>query len=114
MPGSLRGNATVLAMLLEAGADPNETSTDGVTALMDAAESGDPECVKLLLEAGADPRPILSESRGEFAGYGAADLARRLGHSESADLLDRASREWRDVRRSIMRRGETPTNEIGG
>ena len=91
------GNATVLAMLLDAGADPNETSADGVTALMDAAESGDPECVKLLLEAGADPRPSLSESRGEFAGYGAADLARRLGHSESADLLDRALREWRDV-----------------
>lgn len=64
------------------------------TVFMDAAESGDAETVELLLEAGADPRPALPASKGPFAGMRAADLARRLRHSESAELLDRAEAAW--------------------
>ena len=88
------GNSGVMAMLLAAGADPNEMNSAGTTVLMDAAESGDVETVKLLLEGGADPRPTLPASKGPFAGMRAADLARRLRHEESAELLERAEAEW--------------------
>ena len=40
--------------LLEAGADVNSRDTEGSTALIIAAKSGDTECLKSLLKAGAD------------------------------------------------------------
>ena len=50
------GNATVIEMLLKAGADPNTLTTyDGETVLMTAARSGNPDAVRLLLEHGANP-----------------------------------------------------------
>lgn len=58
------GDATRLALLLAAGADPRVTRPPrhhrggvGVSALARAARTGDAERVRLLLEAGADPAP---------------------------------------------------------
>lgn len=40
--------------MLEANADPNDTTEDGGTVLQDAAYQGDDLIVKFLLEANAD------------------------------------------------------------
>lgn len=40
---------------VRAGADVDVKDNDGVTALMNAAESGSLECVQALLNKGADP-----------------------------------------------------------
>jgi len=51
-----RGNAVpLMALLLEAGADPNVQNAAGDTALHLAVENKFPEIVTLLLKAGADP-----------------------------------------------------------
>ena len=52
---SLNGSASILARLLEAGADPNATQPGGETALMTAARTGALDAVEILLEHGADP-----------------------------------------------------------
>jgi ankyrin repeat protein len=49
-----QGHSPVVAALLKAGADPNQTNDLGTTALMWAAASGSVDVVKLLLDAGAD------------------------------------------------------------
>jgi uncharacterized protein len=46
----------VMELLLQRRADPNATSHTGMTPLMAAAESGDPQAVRLLLDHHADPR----------------------------------------------------------
>ena len=48
-------HATVVRMLLDAGADPNNRQRHGYTPLHSAAANGDLESVELLLDAGADP-----------------------------------------------------------
>ena len=50
-----RGQAAVVALLLEAGADPNALTRYGATALHRAAWRGDRASVERLLAAGADP-----------------------------------------------------------
>lgn len=52
-----RSNAQYVTQLLLLGADPNarENKRDGLTALMFAAYSGNPETVRALVKAGADP-----------------------------------------------------------
>ena len=49
------GNAEMVKVLLEAGADPNARDGDSETPLHHAARSGNAEIVRLLLDAGADP-----------------------------------------------------------
>jgi ankyrin repeat protein len=49
------GQYEICKMLLEAGANPDETDGPHTTALMFAAEEGHAEVVKLLLEFGANP-----------------------------------------------------------
>lgn len=44
-----------LKVLLVNGADPNRVQSNGLTPLLSAVRSGDPEAAKLLLAAGADP-----------------------------------------------------------
>jgi ankyrin repeat protein len=53
--GASGSHATVVRVLLDAGADPNNRQRHGYTPLHSAAANGDLESVELLLEAGADP-----------------------------------------------------------
>ena len=48
------GNAAMIRLLLDAGADPNSEDPTGETALMEAARVGTLDAVKLLLERGAE------------------------------------------------------------
>src|SRR5437867_7512856 len=48
------GHASVIEVLLKAGADPKSTAVTGLTPLMMAASSGNAEAVRLLVEHGAD------------------------------------------------------------
>ncbi|HEV8312259.1 MAG TPA: ankyrin repeat domain-containing protein, partial [Burkholderiaceae bacterium] len=48
------GNAEVLGVLLDAGADPNQRDEEGATLLMWAAGYGKADNVALLLSRGAD------------------------------------------------------------
>jgi len=55
-PEADRGYPDCVALLLEAGADPNQRMHFGNTALMIAAGAGETEVCQVLLEHGADPR----------------------------------------------------------
>jgi Ankyrin repeats (3 copies)/Ankyrin repeat len=59
----------------------NETDSQGQTALMLAAASGNEEAVNLLLKAGAKTRITDQESQTAY------DLAKRNGHAKIAQLL---------------------------
>lgn len=48
------GNAKLIQLLVDNGADPGSTNSLGTTVLMEAAASGNPDAVKLLLDRGAD------------------------------------------------------------
>ena len=50
---ALKGHLEVVRLLLEAGADKDSATTDGATALLEAAMAGHLEVVRLLLETGA-------------------------------------------------------------
>ncbi len=82
----------VISMLINAGADVNRISTDGLhcsTALINACrlQKQDPvEVVRLLLEAGAAPN--VKDARGKTA----CDYAIERGHTQAAELLQKASR----------------------
>lgn len=80
--GTAGRSSEVVALLLEAGADPNSLQHLGYTSLMTAAGNGDREICEQLVAAGAQ-----SERRNE-AGESAADLARQRGHRALADCLD--------------------------
>jgi ankyrin repeat protein len=60
IPGSLAWNpvaqAKTIAILIEAGADPNSTDKSGVTPLHRAIRTRCAEAVRALLDGGADPR----------------------------------------------------------
>lgn len=75
---SSRGTAK---LLIERGADVNARQAEGITALHEAAQSGDVEIVKMLLAAGADPN-VSSEKFGT-----PRDLALKQKHAEVAALL---------------------------
>lgn len=63
--GASGGHASVVRLLLGAGADPNNRQQHGYTPLHSAAANGDLESVELLLDAGADPAAANDE--GETA-----------------------------------------------
>ena len=84
-----RANASIVALLLDAGVDVNRRYAHGLTALMWAAgydEASGVEDVdatlKLLIGRGA--ARDLKDDRGKTA----ADIARALGHSRAAKLLE--------------------------
>src|SRR5262249_12062671 len=52
---AVNGSASMVELLLNAGADPNAASGEGESALMTAARTGRPEPIRLLLARGADP-----------------------------------------------------------
>lgn len=54
----------IISLLLEKGADINETGRDGTTALMAAVRTGKPEIVRCLLDHGADVNHISGNGTG--------------------------------------------------
>ena len=80
---SLKGNAEVVKMLLDAGCDIKCKNIDLDTPLIDACENERSAVVKLLLEAGMDPRQ--GNARGE----------------EPLDLLDTSSEVYEEMRTAL-------------
>lgn len=74
-------------VLIARGADVNARQAEGVTALHEAAQSGDLEIIRMLLAAGADPK-------AKSAKFGTPrDLARKGKHLEAARLLADAEKK---------------------
>ncbi|MCJ1401186.1 Set3 complex subunit with deacetylase activity, meiotic-specific repressor of sporulation proteins [Xylographa trunciseda] len=80
---SLKGNAAVVKMLLDAGCDITCKNIDLDTPLIDACENERLAVVKLLLQAGMDPRQ--GNARGE----------------EPLDLLDTSSEVYEDMKAAL-------------
>ena len=76
-----QGDATQVAALVRAGADPDAVDRSGWTGLHLAAETGDLALARLLLDAGAHP-DLRSRARGT-----PLDVAERGGRTEMARLL---------------------------
>ena len=79
-----QGNATVVEILLRAGADPNIADRQQETALLTASCNGDAAVVALLLAAGADVD--LQNNNGQTA----ALVARGRGYHDIAQLIEEA------------------------
>jgi ankyrin repeat protein len=82
------GDAQVMALLLQAGADVNQPMADGRTPLMVAAETGKPAAVKFLLERGATPN-----AREPAQSQTALMWAAAEGNREAVQLLLQAGAE---------------------
>jgi ankyrin repeat protein len=78
----LTSSREVAKVLLSKGAQVNATQAEGITALHEAASSGDLEIVRMLLAAGADP--LAKSSVGT-----PIDVAVKNHHEEAAKLLRR-------------------------
>ena len=78
----LTSSREVARLLISKGARVNATQAEGITALHEAASSGDVEIVRMLLDAGADPL-----ARSSFGTP--LDLALKNRHEETAALLRR-------------------------
>ena len=66
------GNADIVRMLLEAGANVNYQASDGFTALMMAVRDGHVEVAQILVEAGANTQA------GNFVGLSAITMAEMM------------------------------------
>jgi ankyrin repeat protein len=75
-------NAGVTKLLLIHHANPNITSSDGRTPLMNAAYRGDSEAVKILVSYGAKP------CMRDVKGLSAAGYAKQNGHDEIVNYLN--------------------------
>ena len=78
---AMRSPVQAVETLIKAGADVNEPDSDGDTALIAAALSGDWECVRLFLESGADF--LATNSSNETA----LQLALERGYTTCVELL---------------------------
>jgi hypothetical protein len=81
-----RGDAAAVKRLLAKGADAGARDANGVTLVMKAALSGDPETVRVVIEAGGD------RTARDLGGRNAADrvrdlLARDPGNARLAAIL---------------------------
>ena len=82
------GNAALIELLLDAGADANSANSIGTTVLMEAAASGSVAAVKTLLDRGADAnaKALRDQTALMFAAArNRADVVRLLG-PRGADL----------------------------
>ncbi len=79
---SRNGDAAMIRTLVDAGGDPNNSTTNGTTALMFAAAAGKPDAVTVLLDKGADVNArenVKGETALTFAAaYGRADVVKVL------------------------------------
>jgi len=75
------GHAEVVAVLLDAGADPDARQHGGLTALMSCAAGGSEAGVATLLSRGADPSALSDDGRD------AAAFAAERGHPALAERL---------------------------
>jgi ankyrin repeat protein len=83
----LTSSREVARVLLARGADVNARQAEGITALHEAAQSGDLEIIRMLLAAGADPKAASAK-------FGTPhDLARKGKHAEAARLLVDAGKQ---------------------
>jgi len=83
----LTSSRHVARVLLSRGADVNARQGEGITALHEAAQSGDLEIIRMLLAAGADPK-------ARSAKFGTPrDLARKSKHAEAARVLAGAEKK---------------------
>ena len=80
----LTGSREAAKVLIARGANLNAQQAEGITALHEAAQSGDAVLVRMLLAAGADPS-LASKSLGT-----PRDLALKNRHDEVARLLSGA------------------------
>jgi uncharacterized protein len=78
---SAGSHAAIVAMLLEAGANPNARQRHGFTPLHSAAQNGDVASVEALLAAGADPTATNDDGATPLA------LAEASGDLVVADVL---------------------------
>lgn len=78
----LKGSREAVQVLLEAGADPNQSNAQGITALMAAVRAKNVEAARLLLAGGADARAVDE--------YGTSALHRSAQHCPAlvGELLD--------------------------
>ncbi|MBI3491338.1 MAG: ankyrin repeat domain-containing protein [Acidobacteria bacterium] len=88
---SRSGYAAMVTVLLDAGADPNRSTTNGATPLMFAAQAGSVDTVKALIDHGADvngAEKVKGETALSFAAaYGRADVIRFLtAHSANVNV----------------------------
>jgi len=86
------GNADIVLLLLEHGANPSARESHGLTPLHLAAQNGDVKTLHTLLFNGADMSICCNQGKLPL------DLAIEAGHTQAADLL----------RQGITRRFKTP------
>lgn len=99
---AMYGGDAFIAKLLEAGADPNQPSSDGDMPLHGAAETGRTDVLSTLMAAGADPN-----GRG-YDGNSPLQCAAREGHSEVVEALMAAGADPNHVNQN----GETPLHSV--
>lgn len=97
---SRNGDPACVRVLLDAGADPNSTSSKQ-SALMWAAAGGHAEVVKILLAAKADPAPQLG------SGFDAFFFAVRAGHRDAVRQLVAAGIDANGVRSPAKGNGKS-------
>jgi uncharacterized protein len=106
------GDADVVRVLLEAGADVDLTDNPPETALRMAAAFGWPEIVDMLIAAGAKPQSIIEAAgSGDVSGW---DLAGLTDHQRACGLRAAAVNERLDVIDQLLDAGTPVDAEVDG
>ena len=95
------GDEQAVSALLANGADVNETTGGGQTALILAVIFGHTNLVKLLMKAGADPH------QRDNLGLNALEWAQRRGLTEAAAILTNGPQESSPPKRIVIPLGES-------
>ncbi len=96
------GDEQAVSAILANGADVNETTGGGQTALILAVIFGHTNLVKLLMRAGADPQ------LRDNLGLNAVEWAQRRGLTEAVAILTNTHRETTFARKIVIPLEETP------